>query len=211
MQRPEIQARQQTQGGTKIEILRGKGAYLVPFLIALLSSLLCSDLSAATEKKITRQPEVRQATAAVPVAVNDVNVDDFFKAGEEYLKKGKRDDALKTFLGIYEYSKDVLLLLKCVKGGYDKALPTLGTDQNEKEELYLKLQRITSLTTRYTMLKGESAYRIGLVYRLKGNAEQSRKYLLETCQTSPFSLDPESTWMKAKESLLSLSNLEGEF
>jgi hypothetical protein len=198
-------------------MLRGKGAYLVPFLIALLSLLLCSDPSAAAEKKITRQPEVRQAPAGVPalavapIAVNDVNVDDLFRVGEEHLKKGKRDDALKTFMGIYEYSKDILLLLKCVKGGYDKALPTLGADQNEKEELYLKLQRIASLTTRYTALKGESAYRIGLVHRLKGNAEQARKYLLETCQTSPFSLDPESTWMKAKESLLSLSNLEGEF
>jgi tetratricopeptide (TPR) repeat protein len=143
--------------------------------------------------------------------VNDVNVGDLFKAGEEHLKKGKRDDALKTFLGIYEYARDTLVLLKCVKGGYEKALPTLATDQNEKEELYLKLQRITSLTTRYIELKGESAYRIGLVYRLKGNAEQARKYLLETCQTSPFSLDPDSTWMKAKELLLSLSNLEGEF
>jgi hypothetical protein len=145
-------------------------------------------------------------------SVNDVNVDDLFKSGEESLKKGRQDDALRTFQGVYVYAKDVLALMKCVKGGYDKALAqSEGVDQNTREELYLKLQKISSLTGRYTELKNESAYRIGAIYRAKGNAEQARKYLLEVCQTAPFSLDPGSTWMKSKEILLGLSHLEGEF
>ena len=174
---------------------------------------MCAYPLSAAEKKTKRQPEVRvtQPSAPLPANVNDVNVDEYFNAGEDSLKKGRQDDALKLFLAVYEYSRDTLALLKCVKGGYDKALSGLGIDQNQKEEVYLKLQRIASLNSRYAGLKGEAAYRMGLVYRAKGNNEQARKYLLETCQTSPFSLDPASTWMRAKEMLLTLSNLEGEF
>lgn len=163
--------------------------------------------------KTTERPAPPAAAAAPALpAVNDVNVGDHYKLGDELLKKGKHDDALKTFQGIYNYARDVLSLMKCVKSGYDNALAqSSGIDQNTKEELYLKLQKISSLTGRYAGLKSESAYRIGLIYRNKGNAEQARKYLLEVCQTAPFSLDTASTWMKAKDALLSLSHLEGEF
>jgi tetratricopeptide (TPR) repeat protein len=184
---------------------------LVSFLIILLFALVCSQPSSAAEKKTKRPPEVHQGPVSGPVAVNDVNIDEYFKLGEDQLKKGRQDNALRIFQGIYDYSRDTLALLKVAKSGYDKALAGSNIDQNQKEELYLKLQRIASLSTRYTELKGESAYRIGLVYRAKGNNEQARKYLLETCQTAPFSLDPTSTWMKAKDMLLSLSHLEGEF
>jgi hypothetical protein len=155
---------------------------------------------------------VAAVPSTAPLAVNDVTVDDYFKTGEELLKKGRQDEALRTFMGIYDYARDVLVLMKCVKAGYDKTLSASeGIDQNTKEELFLKLQKIASLATRYTGLKTEAGYRVGLIYRTKGNAEQARKYLLETCQTAPFSLDPSSIWMKAKESLLGLSHLEGEF
>lgn len=134
-----------------------------------------------------------------------------FEAGDNLLKKERADDALRIFQAIYDYSRDVLLLLKSVKGGYEKAISGTGIDQTKKEDLYLKLQRITSLTGRYTELKSESAFRIGMIYKTKGNSEQARKFLLETCQIAPFSLDPASTWMKSKNALLSLSSLEGEF
>jgi hypothetical protein len=145
------------------------------------------------------------------VEVNDVTVGSQFESGDHLLKKEKYDDALRVFQAIYDYTRDVLLLLKSVKGGYEKAISGNGLDQGKKEDLYLKLQRIVSLTGRYTELKSESAYRIGIIQKSKGNSEQARKYLLETCQTAPFSFDPASTWMKAKNILLSLSNLEGEF
>ncbi len=145
------------------------------------------------------------------MVVNDANVAGFFKTGEELSAKGKQDEALRNFQAVHDYARDNLALLKCVKGAYDKALTGTSLDQNQKEDLYLKLQRITSLTLRYSGLRGEAAYRIGLVYRAKGDAGQARKYLLDACQTAPFSLDPASTWMKSKELLLSLANLEGEF
>ncbi len=203
-----------TSGGPKIRLLRRKGAIRLLFLIlSFLLMVVCVHPLSAAEKKAKRQPEVRSTQPSAPsaVSVNDVNVDEHFKAGEDLLKKGKQDEALKLFLAVYEYSRDTLALLKCVKGGYDKALSGSGIDQNQKEEIYLKLQRIASLNSRYAGLRGEAAYRMGLVYRAKGNNELARKYLLDTCQTSPFSLDPASTWMRAKEMLLSLSNLEGEF
>jgi len=211
VQRSEVQTRQQAQGGPEIELLKRKGALLAPFLILFLFSFITSSSSWAAEKKNVRQPEERQASSVAPIAVNDINVSDHFRSGEELLKKGKRDEALRIFQGIYDYTRDTLLLLRVVKIGYDKALSGGDIDQNVKEELYLKLQKITSLTVRYTELKGESAYRIGLIYRAKGNSEQARKYLLETCQAVPFSLDPASTWMKSKDVLLAISNLEGEF
>lgn len=147
----------------------------------------------------------------VPIAVNDANALAVLKTGEDLSAKGKHDEALRTFQAVYDYARDNLALLKCVKGAYDKALTGTGLDQNQKEDLYLKLQRIGGLTTRYSGLKGDSAYRIGVVHKAKGDSEQARKYLLDACQTAPFSLDPASTWKKSKDLLLSLANLEGEF
>jgi hypothetical protein len=167
----------------------------------------------AAEKKVKRPnpPRPAQASASASVEVNDVTVSAQFETGDSLLKKEKFDEALKVFQAIYDYTRDVLLLLKSVKGGYEKAIAGNGLDQNKKEDLFLKLQRITSLNNKYTELKAESAFRIGIIQKAKRNSEQARKYLLETCQTAPFSLDPSSTWIKAKNALLTLSNLEGEF
>jgi hypothetical protein len=52
---------------------------------------------------------------------------------------------------------------------------------------------------------------VGAAYAKRGDAEQARKYLLEVCQTAPFSLNPKSTWLKSKNLLLALFQLEGEF
>ncbi len=166
---------------------------------------------AAAEKKAKRQAEVRSSAPANPATVNDSNVVDYFKSGEDLLKKGRNDEALRAFQGVYDYTKDNLTLLKCVKTAYDKAYNGQGLDQNQREDLYVKLQRIGALTAQYSGLKTESAFRIGLIYKTKGNPEQARKYLLEACQTAPFSLDPASVWMKAKNLLLTISGLEGEF
>lgn len=126
-------------------------------------------------------------------------------------KRGKADDALRVFQAIYDYTRDGLTLMKCVKPLYEKAVSGQNLEQNQREDLYLKLQRIGVLSGQYAKLKGESAYQIGAVYAKKGNGEQARKYLIEACQTVPFSLDPPSTWMRSKSLLLTISNLEGEF
>ena len=143
--------------------------------------------------------------------MNDLNLQDYFKAGEDQLKKGRTDEALRIFQAVYRYTDDNLKFMACVGEAYEKARNDPNLAQNQKETLYLKLQRIAGLAARYTKLKGESAYNLGLAYSKKGDAAQARGYLLEACRTVPFSLDPASLWMKSKDLFLSISNLDGEF
>ena len=156
-------------------------------------------------------PVAKQSSLSVPAVINDANVEDQFKAAEDQSKRGKTDDALRLFQGIYDYTRDALALMRCVKGAYDKAVSGQNLEQNQKEDLYLKLQRMTALAAQYGRLKEESAYQMGAIYAKKGNVEQARKYLLETCQSAPFSLEPASTWMRSKNLILGLSSLDGEF
>jgi hypothetical protein len=165
----------------------------------------------AAEKRQKRPPVVKQAPAPSPVVINDINLEDYYRTAEEQLKKGKPDEADRIFQSIYDYTRDGLALMKCVKAAYEKALSGQGIEQSQREDLYLKLQRINTLATLYTRIKGDSAYQIGAISAKKGNTERARKYLLEVCQNAPFSLDPASQWMKSKNLLLTLSNLEGEF
>jgi tetratricopeptide (TPR) repeat protein len=162
----------------------------------------------AAEKK---SKKAAQPAPAAVSAVTDINLLDHWKSGEEQLKKGRTDDALKSFLAVHSFCRDNLLLIKCVREAYEKALGDGNLKQSQREDLYLKQQRISSLTARYQRFKGESAYNIGFAYKKRGDAEQARKYLIEACQTVPFSLDPASTWMKSKNLLLAISGLEGEF
>jgi tetratricopeptide (TPR) repeat protein len=143
--------------------------------------------------------------------VTDVNLLDYWKSGEEQLKKGRTAAALRSFLAVYSFCRENLLLIRCAREAYENALGNADLKQSQREDLYLKQQRMSPLTARYRRFKGESAYNIGLVYKKRGNEEQARKYLIEACQTVPFSLDPASTWMKSKNLFLAISGLEGEF
>jgi tetratricopeptide (TPR) repeat protein len=191
--------------------LRRKGACTVPFLIVLITALVLPSFAWAAEKKPKKAVPAQPAPTSRPSGVNDSNVQDYYRSGEEQLKKGRLDEAQRAFQGVHSYTREALLLLQYVKGPYEKALKDGGINQNQKEELYLKLQRMAGLSTRYTALKGESAYNIGTILAKKGDSEQARKYLLDACETVPFSLNPTSTWMKSKNLLLSLFRLEGEF
>ncbi len=171
--------------------------------------LALPQLLAAAEKKSKKAAQ--PAPAAAVSGVTDVNLLDYWKSGEEQLKKGRTDDAVRSFLAVHSFCRDNLLLIKCVREAYEKALGDANLKQSQREDLYLKQQRISSLTARYQRFKGESAYNVGLAYKKRGDAEQARKYLIEACQTVPFSLDPASTWMKSKNLLLAISGLEGEF
>ncbi len=168
-------------------------------------------LAGAVEKKQKRPPVVKSAPVPGAVAINDANLADYFRSAEDLLKKGKADEAQKVFQGIYDYTRDGLALMKCVKAAYEKALSGQNLEQNQREDLYLKLQTIGTFTTQYSKIKGDAAFQMGVIYMRKGNPEQARKYLLDVCQNMPFSLDPASPWMKSKNLLLTLSNLEGEF
>lgn len=143
--------------------------------------------------------------------MNDLNLQDYVKTGEDQLKKGRTDDALRTFQAVYRYTDDNLKFIACVGGAFEKARNEPNLAQDKKETLYLKLQRIAGLTTRYTRVKGESAYNLGLVYSKKGDTAQARAYLIDACRTLPFSPEPDSVWTRSKDLFLSLSNLDGEF
>ena len=94
---------------------------------------------------------------------------------------------------------------------YEKALDSKGLKQTQKEDIYTKLQRLNTLSSHYATVKMESAYYLGAIFAKREDGEQARRYLLEVCQSAPFSLDPNSLWMKSKNLLLSLSDLDGEF
>ena len=177
----------------------------------LLSAFMGPRYAAAAERKQKRPPAAKPTPAPAPVAINDVNLEDRFRAAEDLFKKGKADEALGIFQSIYDYTGGALALMKCVKPAYEKALAGQNLEQSQREDLYLKLQRIGALSTLYSRIRGESAYQLGVIYAKKGNAPQARRYLLEVCQTVPFSLDAASPWMKSKNLLLTLSNLDGEF
>ena len=63
-----------------------------------------------------------------------------------------------------------------------KALSGQGVEQSQREDLYLKLQRINTLSALYTKIKGDSAYQIGAISAKKGNTERARKYLLKSAR-----------------------------
>lgn len=183
----------------------------------ILCVTLSPGLSGAQEKKpagklppqkVSPQPK---AAPARETALNDITVQQLFKQGEEFFKKDKPEEAIRIFLNIYRFSKDMLTFLPIVQPQYEKLLKEGTLSQEEREDVYLKQKRIQDLTNKYTTLKIESAYYAGAIYAKRGDSEQARKYLLEVCQTAPFSLNPKSTWFKAKNLLLTLFQLEGEF
>jgi hypothetical protein len=191
--------------------MRRKGSLWTLVFIFLLSVLIGPGYAGAADKRQKRPPVAKPAPAPAPVVINDINLEDYFRTAEDQAKKGKADEADRIFQSIYDYTRDGLTLMKCVKAAYEKALSGQGIEQSQREDIYLKLQRINTLSALYTKIKGDSAYEIGAIAAKKGNPERARKYLLEVCQGVPFSLDPASLWMKSKNLLLALSNLEGEF
>jgi tetratricopeptide (TPR) repeat protein len=211
MQRAKIQTGQQTQGGVEIEVSRRKEPFPVAFLIILMAALIWPHSAQGADRKAKRQAAKPVVSAPDTIGVNDLNLQDYVKAGEDQLKKGKTDEALSSFHAVYRYTDDNLKFMACVREAYEKAQNDPNLAQNQKETLYLKLQRLAGLTTRYTKVKREAAYNLGLVYSKKGDAAQARGYLLDACRTAPFSLDAGSLWMKSKDLFLSISNLDGEF
>jgi len=211
----ESLAGQQTSGGTKIGAHTRKGLMMVPFLITLcviLAPMLSPSVCQGQIRKAPKQPPPKKVIQPRETTINDANIQVVFKTGEELFRQGKTDESLRTFFGIYRYSKDMLTFLEVVQPNYEKLLnenPSLT--QEQKEELYIKQNRVRDLTSKYLSLRIESAYYVGAVYAKRGDTEQARKYLLEVCQAAPFSLKPKSTWMKSKNLLLTLFQLEGEF
>jgi tetratricopeptide (TPR) repeat protein len=212
MQCSKIQTWQQTQGGFKIKDYGRKGLLLlVPFLIALLIPPFFGHGSYGAEKKQKKQPPAPKLEASKAPEITGANLQAYYKDAEEMAKKGKVDGALRMFLNVHAYAKDLLSLMQSAQTRYEKAGTDASLSQSQKEDFYIKLQRIRSLTAQYSLLEAESAYNIGSLYTKKGEYESARKYLLEACKKLPFSPEPNSSWMKSKNLLLGLFRLEGEF
>jgi hypothetical protein len=178
----------------------------------ILALMLSPTVCQGQTRKAPRQTPPQKAAQPRETTINDVNIQAVFKTGEELFKKEKTDESLRIFLGIYRYSKDMITFLETVRPNYEKLLnENTSLGQEEKEELYIKQKRMRDLTSKYSSLRIESAYYVGAAYAKRGDTEQARKYLLEVCQTAPFSLKPKSTWLKSKNLLLALFQLEGEF
>lgn len=134
-----------------------------------------------------------------------------FREAEEKLRKGAISEALRIFQDVYDRAKAGVAAMDCVKSAYIKLGADVSLEQDAKEDLFIRLQRIASLKPQYVQYRNESAYYIGLIHARLGDNEQARKYLLEVCQSAPVSREPASLWMKAKTLLLETLYIENEF
>ncbi len=191
---------------------KSKEVLWVPLLIMLAVALLLPHYAMGAEKKAKRPAaKPAQSETVAAATVNDANLNDSLRTAEDQVKKGRAEDALRILLAVHGYASDSLKFLACAGEAYEKARNNPNLAQDKKETLYLKQQRISSLVDRYTKVRGEASYDLGVVYAKKGDQAQARKYLVEACRTVPFSTDPASLWMKSKDIFLKISNLDGEF
>ncbi len=209
MQNTKIQTRKQTERGNKIDSLKRKGLKTIPFLAAFfLFTLFFPDLSQGVEKKLKKQPA---QSIQKDIAINDSNIQGYFKKAEELTQKGELENSLKIFLKIYDYTKGVLNTVRFFQTYYEKTVNEPSITQNQKEETFIKLKRMEQLISKYNSMKEITTYRMGYIYAKKGDSERARKYLMEVLSITPFSTEQDSICMKSKTLLLGLYNLEGEF
>ena len=186
-----------------------KGGFLALLLVFYLAfAIILPDISYGAEKKSRKQvsqPVQRETT------ITDSNVQASFKKAEDLLKKGDLDGSLIISVKLYDYTKEVLAAVKLVNNQYERLANDPATNQNEKEDILIKLKRIKQLIPKYTSLKDKSTYNVGYLYAKKGDTEKARKYLSEVFESAPFSTKQDSIWMKTKTLLLGLYGLEGEF
>lgn len=188
------------------------------FLVcALFVMSFCASPSvwAAPEKAPARKPAAPPPTAPAPLAkgggLNDSNINAALKRADDMMKKGEVDGPLRILLSVYDYSKDVLTTVRFFQEHYEKVVNDSATPQSEKEEIYIKLKRMSQLILKYTSIKEVTTYNIGYLYAKKGDGEKARKYLTEVLELTPFSTKKDSISMKAKSLLLDIFGLEGEF
>ncbi|RPJ58392.1 MAG: hypothetical protein EHM12_07885 [Dehalococcoidia bacterium] len=174
--------------------------------LLIILALLTPSVTFGAEKKPKKQPATVQETA-----ITDANITASHKKADEMLKKGDLDASGKIYQKIYDYTKGALNTTKLIQAQYEKVLNDPATAQNDREELFIKLKRIKQLVPKYNGIKETSAYNMGYIYAKKGDPERARRFLSEVLDTAPFSLEPNSLWMKTKTLLLSQYGLEGEF
>jgi tetratricopeptide (TPR) repeat protein len=178
--------------------------------ILIVLSLFLPSVSLGAEKKPVKKPPAPAITSESS-AITDANIAAYLKTADDLLKKGSLDSSLRIYLRVYNYTKDVLTTANILQPYYDKALNDPTTEQNDKEEIFLKQKRMKQLMPKYSSIKDAVSYNLGYIYAKKGDTERARKYLSEALETAPFSMKKDSLWMKTKTLLLSQYGLEGEF
>jgi hypothetical protein len=181
-------------------------------LLALLLSfvLLIPGFSIGAEKKAKKQSPQKE-TVQKEAVITDANVQTSFKKAEEILKKGDVDGSQRIFIRVYDYTKEALTTIAFIQGQYERVVNDPSTNQTEKEDIFIKLQRVKQVTAKYVSIKSATAYYLGYIYTKKADPEKARQFLAEVLETTPFSTKKGSAWMKAKTLLLESYGLEGEF
>jgi tetratricopeptide (TPR) repeat protein len=182
-----------------------KSAITFFFILFFAVTIIFPSMSHGAEKKVKKQPVQKE------FAINGSNLQASLGKAEEHLKKGDDENSLRIFIKIYDYTKEVLTTIGVVKKQYEVLLTDSAISQNEKEDIFIKLNRIKQLTPKYMGIKTASAYSIGYIYKKKGDSERARTFLSEVLETTPFSTKQNSLWMKSKILLLEAYGLEGEF
>ena len=163
----------------------------------------------AAEKK-EKKPQTQAGQRKDP-AVSHGTIHQALTRAQEYTANKEFDKAQKLYEKTYGYAADVLAVATLFEKQYDKAMKESSLSQGDKENIYLKLKRVAQLSQRYKEIKLSASYGLGYLYAKKGDGEKAKKYLMETIESSPVSLDPQSAWMKSRKLLLELYELEGEF
>lgn len=181
------------------------------FIIVLLFSFVFPPLSVGAEKKAKPQQKSGATSSSKDIVVNDANLLSFQKRAEDFFKKGEYTNSLSIALKIHEYAVDVLSATKAIKEQYEKAIGSPSISQNDKEDLIIKSKALEQLISRYSKVREISTFNLGYIYTKLGEKEKARKYLSEYLRMTPFSTSDDSQWMKAKNLLLEVYGLEGEF
>ncbi len=210
MKNPLIKNRKQTDKKNTIEIMKREGSFTWLFLMLFLAVIIFfPNPSYGAEKKIKKQPVQKEDRENG--AITGSNVQASFGKAEEMLKKGDSENSLRIFSKIYDYTKEALTTINFVQKQYETVIKDPATDQSEKEDIFIKLNRMKQLTPKYASIKTATAYNMGYIYTKKGDSNKARKYLSEVLEVTPFSVKQGSLWMKSKTLLLEVYGLEGEF
>jgi hypothetical protein len=209
MDNQEIRVRNKTGRDEDASLVKSMCAASL-LLLFLSFALLAPQLSFGAEKKVKKQSPQKESVQKETV-ITDANVQASFKKAEETLKKGDVDGSQRIFVKVYDYTKEALTTIAFIEGKYERVVNDPSTNQTEKEDILIKLQRVRQVTAKYVSIKSPTAYYLGYIYTKKADPEKARQFLAEVLETTPFSTKKGSTWMKAKTLLLESYGLEGEF
>ncbi|MCX8023001.1 MAG: hypothetical protein N2745_09545 [Syntrophorhabdaceae bacterium] len=161
------------------------------------------------EKK-ARKPAPKEVVKK-DIVISDANIQSSLKRAEELLKKGDIEGSLPIYTKIYEFTKEAITTVSHIQKQYERFINEPETSQADKEEFFIKLNRIKQLIPRYKAIKDTCGYNLGFIYGKKNEPEKARIFLTELMETLPFSRNKDSLWMRAKTLLLEIYALEGEF